>query len=123
MKIIITESQYNTLLSKLPRTLLRRLTDDDLAWLDENLYKKVDYAGVGTDFDYFIDDVVGMTLQEFVSERKGDEIQTYVDPTHGLMYDEDSFDEVADRYWGLFSILTDYYRDELYKIWEKEIKR
>jgi len=120
MKIIITESQYTSLLGKMSTALRRRITDEDFEYLDKLIFTKTKYLRTGISFEDFINNVMGDTIHEFVSERKGDEIDTYEDPPYGIIYDEDSFDEVAEIYWGMIPLLKDMYHDKLYKIWKEK---
>lgn len=120
MKIIITESQYNILLGKMSTALRRRITDEDFEYLDKLIFTKIKYLRTGISFEDFINNVMGDTMYDFVAERKGDEIDTYEDPPYGIIYDEDSFDEVAEIYWNMIPLLKDIYHDKLYKIWKEK---
>lgn len=119
MKIIITESQRKSLLGKLSSTLMRRLTAEDLEWIEEQIPRKVIYAPADVNFEAFMSEVIYYVIQDFVSERKGDEIETYTDPVYGEVYDEESFDKVYEMYLDLKPFLIEMYRDKMYEFWKK----
>ncbi|MFM7980280.1 MAG: hypothetical protein ACKPKO_13280, partial [Candidatus Fonsibacter sp.] len=66
MKIIITESQYKILLSKISPALRRRITDEDFEYLDKLIFTKTNYLPNGISFEDFIYDVMADTMNEFV---------------------------------------------------------
>ena len=90
---IIKESEHlKGLFGDLPPFLRRRLTMEDLEWLDKELVDHILGMPPRNDFDVFCDDVLGDLLHEFVVDRKDDEIDTVEDPHYGLIYSEDGFD-------------------------------
>lgn len=119
MKIIITESQHKSLLGKLSPTLMRRLTADDFDYIEKLIPRKALYTDADITFEAFINEVIYYVIQDFVSERKGDEIETYMDPVYGETYDEESFDKVYEMYLDLKPFLIEMYRDKMYEFWKK----
>jgi len=118
---IIKESEHlKGLFGDLPPFLRRRLTMEDLEWLDKEITDHINGMPVRNDFDVFCDDVLGDLLHEFVVDRKDDEIDTVEDPHYGLIYSEDGFDEVASIYWQLMPYLKKRYEFRLRKAWERK---
>ena len=118
---IIKESEHlKGLFGDLPPFLRRRLTMEDLEWLDKELVDHILGMPPRNDFDVFCDDVLGDLLHEFVVDRKDDEIDTVEDPHYGLIYSEDGFDEVASIYWKLIPYLKKRYEFRLRKAWERK---
>ena len=92
---VLKESEHlKGLFSELPPFLRRRLTMEDLEWLDKELVDHIAGMPPRNDFDMFADDVLGDLLHEFVVNIKDDEIETEEDPHYGLIYSEDGFDKV-----------------------------
>ena len=121
---IIKESEHlKGLFGSLPPFLRRRLTMEDLGWLDKELVDHILGMPPRNDFDVFCDDVLGDLLHEFVVDRKDDEIDTVEDPHYGLIYSEDGFDEVASIYWKLIPYLKKRYEFRLRKAWERKKSR
>ena len=121
---IIKESEHlKGLFGDLPPFLRRRLTMEDLEWLDKELVDHIIGMPPRNDFDVFCDDVLGDLLHEFVVDRKDDEIDTVEDPHYGLIYSEDGFDEVASIYWKLIPYLKKRYEFRLRKAWERKKSR
>ena len=121
---IIKESEHlKGLFGDLPPFLRRRLTMEDLEWLDRELVDQIAGMPPRDDFDMFADDVLGDLLHEFVVERKDDEIETEEDPHYGLIYSEDGFDEVASIYWKLIPYLKKRYEIKLRQAWERKKSR
>ena len=121
---IIKESEHlKGLFGDLPPFLRRRLTMEDLEWLDKELVDHILGMPPRNDFDVFCDDVLGDLLHEFVVDRKDDEIDTVEDPHYGLIYSEDGFDEVASIYWKLIPYLKKRYEFRLRKAWERKKSR
>jgi|694.fasta_scaffold63712_1 hypothetical protein len=111
MKIIITESQYNNLLSPFIR---RRIEIKDFYFLEDyityEMERKLHYYGRRNNFEDFLNDVISSALNDFIINYKSDHIPM------GL--DDDDFDEkqneLLDRFWPLFDFLKDKYRDKIY---------
>lgn len=119
MKIIITESQHKYLVGKLSPTLMRRLTADDFDYIEHKIPSMALYEPANVSFETFVNNVVGYTITEFVAERKGDEIETFIDPDYGEMFYESSFNKVVELYKDLTPLLIEMYRDKLYELWKK----
>jgi hypothetical protein len=121
MKIIITESQYETLFLNLPQFLKRRITMEDLEWFDKNVNRFIITTPPVNEFKDFSDYIIGDLLHEFISERKGDEIDTYYDEDYDEhLWDETSRNKVMDMYWELKPFLEKRYKDRLYLNWERK---
>jgi hypothetical protein len=120
MKIIITESQYERLFGELPVSLKRRITQDDLDYLDKKLTHYILSTPPTNKFEEFSSYVIGDLLLEFIIDRKSDEIETEEDPDYGLVYVEKSRIKVMGMYWDLKPILEKRYKDRLYKAWERK---
>ena len=117
----LTESEHlKGLLSELPPFLKRRVTMEDLEWLDKSITDHINGMPVRNDFDVFAYDVLGDLLHEFVVERKDDEIDTVDSPEYGLVYSEDGFNEVASIYWKLMSFLKKRYEIKLSQAFERK---
>ena len=119
MKIIITESQHKSLVGKLSPTLRRRLTVDDFDYIEKLIPRRALYTYAGITFETFMDEVIDSAIHDFVSERKGDEIETNMDPVYGEVYDGESFNKVYEMYLDLAPALIEMYRDKMYEIWKK----
>lgn len=121
MKRLIKEFEHlKGLFSDLPPFLKRRITMEDLEWLDRELVDHIYGMPFRNDFDMFVDDVLGDLLHEFVVNRKDDEIETEEDPHYGLIYSEDGFDKVASIYWELMPHLRKRYEIRLRHAWERK---
>ena len=120
MKIIITESQYDRLLSELPPFLKRRVTLFDLEWVDKEINSWIYGMPTRGDFDTFCEDVLGDLLHEFLINRKDDEIETTYDYDYGVIYNEESLDKVASMYWELKPFLKKRYEIKLRQAWERK---
>ena len=121
---VLKESEHlKGLFGSLPPFLRRRLTMEDLEYLDRELVDHILGMPPRNDFDVFCDDVLGDLLHEFVVERKDDEIDTVEDPHYGLIYSEDGFDEVASIYWKLIPFLKKRYEYKLRQAWERKKQR
>lgn len=121
MKRFIKESEHlKGLFGSLPLSLRRRLTMEDLKWIDKEITGHINGMSVRNDFDVFCDDVLGDLLHEFVVERKDDEIDTVEDPDYGLIYSEDGFNKVASIYWKLMPFLKKRYEIKLRQAWERK---
>jgi hypothetical protein len=124
MKRLIREFEHlKSLFSELPPFLRRRLTMEDLEWLDKGINEVIPGTPTRGDFDIFCQDVLGDLLHDFVVERKDDEIDTVEDPHYGLIYSEDGFDEVASIYWQLMPYLKKRYEIKLRQSWERKKSR
>jgi len=120
MKIIITESQYEMLFKDLPSSIKRRLTPDDLKYIDNNLNKNIhDKLLFTSDFDQFSYNVISQVMHEFVLDMKDDEIETEENPEYGVVYNDESLDEVFERYWKLIPFFEEYYKDKLSMAWHE----
>lgn len=117
----ITESEHlKGLFSELPSYLKRRVTMEDLEWLDKSIIGIIPGTPTRRDFDLFCQDVLGDLLHEFVVERKDDEIDTVEDPDYGLVYSEDGFDKVVSIYWELMPFLKKRYEIKLRQSFERK---
>ena len=120
MKIIITESQYEMLFKELPSSIKRRLTPDDFKYFDNNLNKNIhDKLLFTSDFDQFSYNVISQVMHEFVLDMKDDEIETEENPEYGVVYNDESLDEVFERYWKLIPFFEEYYKDKLSTAWHE----
>lgn len=119
MKIIITESQYEMLFKELSPALKRRLSLKDFEYFDKHLSHQLKYSFHSDNFNDFSRNVIGDLLHDFVTEVKGDEIETYNDPEDGEMWVEESTNKILNLYWPLLPILEKKYKDRLYQYWEK----
>jgi hypothetical protein len=120
MKIIITESQYEMLFKNLPSSIKRRLTPDDFKYFDNNLNKNIhDKLLFTSDFDQFSYNVISQVMHEFVLDMKDDEIETEENPEYGVVYNDESLDEVFERYWKLIPFFEEYYKDKLSMVWHE----
>jgi hypothetical protein len=120
MKIIITESQYERLFNDLPNSLKRRLTQDDLDYIDRELMHFILTTPPTSYFEDFSSVVIGDVLHDFILACKGDEIEIEDDLDYGVVYVEKSRNKVMDMYWELKPILEKRYKDRLYKAWERK---
>ena len=121
---VLKESEHlKGLFGGLPLFLRRRLTMEDLEWLDRELVDQISGMPPRDDFDMFADDVLGDLLHEFVVHRKDDEIETEEDPHYGLIYSEGGFDKVASIYWELIPYLKKRYEIKLRRAWEGKKSR
>jgi hypothetical protein len=115
MKIIITESQYNIL----SNFIKRRLTMEDLEWLDKDLVYHIDDISWVPDFNKFSYDVISSLLNEFVLSRKYyelPEVPPDIDLTVFSMSPE--FIKVFDLYLDLIPFLEKKYKNRLYQAWK-----
>jgi hypothetical protein len=120
MKIIITESQYEMLFKELPSSIKRRLTPDDFKYFNKNLNKNIhDKLLFTSDFDEFSYNVISQVMHEFVLDMKDDEIETEENPEYGVVYNDESLDEVFERYWKLIPFFEEYYKDKLSMAWHE----
>jgi hypothetical protein len=120
MKIIITESQYEMLFKELPSSIKRRLTPDDFEYFNKNLNKNIhDKLLFTSDFDEFSYNVISQVMHEFVLDMKDDEIETEENPEYGVVYNDESLDEVFERYWKLIPFFEEYYKDKLSMAWHE----
>ena len=70
---VLKESEHlKGLFGSLPTFLRRRLTMEDLDWLDKGINEVIPGTPTRRDFDIFCQDVLGDLLHEFVVERKDD---------------------------------------------------
>ena len=116
----INESQYENLFNDLPASVKRRVTQEDLDFLDDELSHYIIKTPPTNSFEDFSDYVIGDLLHDFVMDRKADEIETYEDPHWGPMFDETSRDNIFDLYWKLMPVLKEKFRDRMYRSWEKK---
>jgi hypothetical protein len=111
MKIIITEQQYNNLLSQFIR---RRIDNEDFDILEDyiiyvmktnfNYYNRID------DFEGYLNDVISTAFIEFIKGYKSDDISTELGADD---YDEEQR-KLLERFWPLFDFLKDKYRNRIY---------
>ena len=120
MKYIITESQYEMLFKEFPNFLKRRITPDDLEYLDKELSHYILSTPPLDKFESFSQMVIGDLLHNFVVDRKSDEIETENDPDYGIIYNDNSLDKVFKMYWNLIPILKKRYKDILYQAWGRK---
>ena len=116
----INESQYERLFTDLPPFLKRRITLDDLKYFDDNITSYILSTPPTDDFKDFSSVVVGDLLHDFILERKGDEIETEIEPDYGVVYKAESRDKIMGMYWDLKPILIKKYKDRLYQAWERK---
>jgi hypothetical protein len=57
-------------------------------------------------------------MHEFVLDRKDDEIETEENPEYGVVYNDESLDEVFERYWKLIPFFEKHYKDMIYARWK-----
>ena len=122
MKIIITESQYERLLELLPNQLLRRFTQEDLDWMDNEVKNYLRYASRRNEFKIYFNDLIHDLINEFVHSRKQNEVETEIDPETGPYYNEESLDNVLSLYWDLGPYLKKIYEPMVRQEWEKSRK-
>ena len=120
MKIIITESQSKVLFSGIPIHLKRRLTTEDLEWIERKINSNINDMKMiqrnkpyYDNFESYSYGIIADTLHEFVLERKDDEIETEMDPQYGLVYNDESRDRVFDMYWQLIPHLEKIYHSTI----------
>jgi hypothetical protein len=124
MRRLLKESEHlKGLFSELPPFLKRRVTMEDLEWIDKELTHHIVSNGPTNKFDDFCDYVLGDLLHEFLVNRKDDEIDTVDDPDYGLIYDDNSLDKVASMYWELKPFLKKRYEIKLRQAWERKKQR
>ncbi len=118
---VLKESEHlKGLLSELPPFLRRRLTMEDLKWIDEELTNHIITTPPTDNFDTFCDYVLGDLLHNFLVDRKDEEIDTVEDPVYGLLYDDESLGKVGDMYWELMPYLKKRYEMRLHQAWERK---
>lgn len=118
MRIIISESQYNKLLSSAPTAIKRRITPEDLVWFEDRLKRVAnDSMYYNSDFSVYSDDVVRQTMHEFVVDRKDSEIRTVNTTEYGDIYDDNHLDEVFNVYWEIIPLIEEMYETTLKSIW------
>ena len=120
MKYIITESQSKLLFSNIPVYLKRRLTTEDLEWIERKINSNINDMKMiqrnkpyYDNFESYSYSIIADTLHEFVLERKDDEIETEMDPQYGLVYNDESRDRVFDMYWQLIPYLEKIYHSTI----------
>lgn len=126
MKIIITESQYERLLGDLSPALKRRITQEDLDWITRRIIENVKYYLYDYYSDHytgFLKDIVGSVLHDYITEIRGDEIETEEDPDYGEVYNEESKKKVFDLYWELSPLIIKHFEPMLKKIWNTQINK
>jgi hypothetical protein len=114
----INESQYRNLFNELPVSVKRRVTQEDLDFLDDELSNCINKVPPFDSFENFSNYIIGDLLHDFVIDRKGDEIETYEDPDFGLVFDETSMDNIFGLYFKLMPALKEKYKDRMYRSWE-----
>jgi hypothetical protein len=119
MKIIITENQYEKLFKGLPVLLKRRITQNDLEYLDKEVLNNMRYTPIYNDFEDYLNSVISDLVHEFVLERKYDEIETEHDPDYGEVYVDASRNRVMDTYWKIIPFLEERYKNIILQSWSK----
>jgi len=120
---LIKESEHlKWLLSELPSSLKRRVTMEDLEWMDGKLNEFMSNTSAVSKFDNFCDYALGDLLHEFVVERKDDEIDTVDDPAYGLIYNDESLGKISDMYWELKPFLKKRYETRLRNAYNRKMK-
>jgi len=124
MRRLLKEFEHlKGLFSELPPFLKRRVTMEDLDWLDKGINEVIPGTPTRRDFDTFCEDVLGDLLHEFLINRKDDEIETTYDYDYGVIYNEESLDKVASMYWELKPFLKKRYEIRLRQAWERKKQR
>jgi len=119
MKIIITENQYEKLFKDLPVLLKRRITQNDLEYLDKEVLNTMRYTPLYQDFENYLNSTISELVHEFVLERKSDEIETEHDPEYGEVFNDESRNRVMDTYWKIIPFLEERYKDIIFQSWSK----
>lgn len=115
---VLKESEHlKGLFGSLPPFLRRRLTMEDLEYLDRELQHHIIGTPPTHNFNDFCDYVLGDLLHEFLIDRKDDEIDTVNNPVYGLMYDDTSLGKVGDIYFSLKPYLKKRYEIRLRQAW------
>jgi hypothetical protein len=107
MKIIITETQYNDLISNSGR---RRMSEDDFINLDKIIRKNSESIGyLKNTFDSYLDWVIEISINKFVDDYKSRDID----------YEDDDWEEkygnLYEVYWTLIPFLKQKYYEELFE--------
>ena len=119
----LTESEHlKGLLSELPPFLKRRVTMEDLEWMDGKLNEFMSNTPAVSKFDNFCDYALGDLLHEFLVDRKDDEIDTDNDPDYGLIYNDESFGKLSEMYWELKPFLKKRYEIRLRNAYNRKMK-
>ena len=116
----MNESKDERLFKELPIFIRRRITPDDLDYIDGELTHYILSTPPTNRFEDFSSSVIGDVLHEFIIGYKGDEIEIEDDPEYGEVYNEESRNKVMDRYWVLKPFLEKKYKDRLYQAWERK---
>ena len=116
----MNESKDERLFKELPIYIRRRITPDDLDYIDGELTHYILSTPPTNRFEDFSSSVIGDVLHEFIIGYKGDEIEIEVDPDYGEVYNEESRNKVMDKYWVLKPFLEKKYKDRLYQAWERK---
>jgi hypothetical protein len=115
----LSESKEENLSNELPSFLKRRVTQEDLDYLDRYLPYYLSEMTQVDSFDDFSDFLMDDLLYDFVTDRKTNEIRPYEDPHLGRILDDESRDEVFDMYLKLKPFLINKYKDRIYKTWKE----
>jgi len=118
MKIIITESQYERLFSKLPNSIRRRISENDfeliegIIWDTANRYEDDEKM----DPKSFVDTVIQDSIYEFIVNHKfdQDENSDETDEDHSKIYD---------IWWDIVPIIKNMYEYNLTLFYLTEIKK
>jgi hypothetical protein len=120
-KILKESAHLEGLYRELPLFLRRRLTMEDLEWLDRELQHHILITPpTRNNFDAFCDYVLGDLLHEFLVDVKADEVDTIEDPEYGEIFNDESLDKVATIYWNLIPYLKKRYEIRLRQAWERK---
>jgi hypothetical protein len=104
MKIIITESQYNELVKKLPPHIRRRMSEDDMEILEKLIWETAEDINLDVeDHKDFVDFVVREAMHDFITGYKFDGVEDS-DEVHSKIYD---------IWWEIVPIIKDTFNLEL----------
>ncbi len=115
MKIIITESQYNTL----SNFIKRRITSDDFEYFDRELVYHIDDASWVPNFNKFSYDVISNLVNEFVFDKKHDELpEAPPDVDLAVFGMSPEVTKVFDLYFDIIPFLEKKYKNRLHQAWK-----
>lgn len=122
-KVLRESAHLKSLFRDLPSSLKRRITVDDLMWLDKELNESIRLTPVTTSsFKTFSEFVVSDLLHRFLVDVKDHEIETYIDPHYGETYVDDSLDKIGTIYFSLMPHLEKRYEIKLRQAFDKKNK-
>lgn len=109
VKRIIQESQYDSLLKRIPISLKRRMSANDLEIINnliwENVYEFNDPTI--TDSEEFVDIIITDAMHDFITKNKFDEIDEFSDDLHNKQ------NELYDIWWELTPLVKQQYETQL----------